>query len=85
MLLWLLGNVAYYIAILEIIEASGGAKVNDERASDSGYLAGFSLYLAALVVFRIFFAVIYILKWKCRYCCSKKYKVNRVNLLDEFK
>lgn len=37
------------------------------------------------MVFRVTFALIYILKWKCRYCCIKKYKVQSVNLLDEFK
>ena len=85
MLLWLLGNVAYYIAILEIVQASGGAETGDVRDSDSGYLAGLSLYLASLVVFRVTFAVIHILKWKCRYTCSKHYKVENVNLLEEFK
>ena len=37
------------------------------------------------MVFRVTFALIYILKWKCRYCCIKKYRVQSVNLLDEFK
>ena len=36
-------------------------------------------------MFRVFFATIHILKWKCRYQCSKHYKVQPVNLLEQFK
>ncbi len=36
-------------------------------------------------MFRVTFATIYILKWKCRYNCSSKYKISKVNLTQEFK
>jgi len=84
-LIWLLGNVAYYIAIIEVVDSSNGAEIGEVRDSDAGYLAYFSLYLAGLVAFRVIFAIIYILKWKCRYNCLGSYKVAQVNLLDEFK
>ena len=33
------------------------------------------MFLAAIVVFRVVFGGLYVLKWKCRYSCNKKYKV----------
>lgn len=41
--------------------------------------------LAALVVFRVLFATIYICGWKCKYCCNKKYDVKEKDLDREFK
>ena len=35
------------------------------------------------MTFRVIVASLYILKWKCRYNCSSKYKVSRQNLLNE--
>ena len=85
-LLWLLANVGYYIAIKEVVDSSGSsAEVGDIRDSDAGYLADFSLYLMSLVIFRVFFAVIYIIKWKFRFNCSSKYKVRQFNMLNEVK
>lgn len=82
MMFWLMANTGYYIMITLLVNGSSGSTVHD---SDSGYLAYFSIYLACLVLFRFFFASIYILKWKCRYNCSKSYKVQKINLLQEFK
>ena len=56
-LLWLLANLGYYIMIVELVASSSGSTYRDR---DSGYLAGFSCYLAGLVVFRVTFASIYI-------------------------
>ena len=81
-LVWLSCNMGYYIMIVELVNSSSGSTYRD---SDSGYLAYFSLYLGGLVVFRVLFATIYILKWKCRYNCMKKYKVQHRNLLQDFK
>ena len=85
MLIWLLANVAYYLSIIEVVNSAGGAALGEVRDSDAGYLAYFSLYLAALVTFRVTFATVYILKWKCRYNCLSKYKVKEQNLETEFK
>ena len=81
-LLWLLANLGYYIMIVELVASSSGSTYRDR---DSGYLAGFSCYLAGLVVFRVTFASIYICKWKCRYCCGSKYKVPHRNMMSDFK
>lgn len=71
--------------IIEVTSTSDGAELGDIRDKDTGYLTYFSLYLAGLVLFRLIFSLMYILKWKCRYTCSKKYKVKQQNLLHEFK
>ena len=81
-LLWLLANLAYYITIIELVVTGTDSTYRDR---DSGYLAGFSCYLAGLVIFRVSFAGIYICKWKCRYCCSSKYKVPHRNMIMDFK
>ena len=74
-LCWLSANVAYYIIILKLINSSSGDQIGQIKDSDDGYLTYFSIYLAGLVLFRVFFAVVYILKWKIRYNCQGKYKI----------
>ena len=80
---WLLANLLYYILIIELVGGVGSAEVGDIVDSDAGYLADFALYLTALVLFRVFFATIYILKWKWRYNCVGQYKVKSRNLQEE--
>ena len=48
-------------------------------------LTGFACYLACVVVFRVFFAAIYLCKWQFRYSCDKKYHIPQVNLEAVFK
>jgi len=86
-LLWILCNALYYVAIdtLGTSDGNHGAQEGDIRAHDTGYLVGFSCYLAALVLFRLLFASLYIIKWKCRYSCCGKYRVRSQNLQAEFK
>jgi lysylphosphatidylglycerol synthetase-like protein (DUF2156 family) len=81
-LIWLAANMGYYIMIVELVSSASGSTYRDK---DSGYLAGFSCYLGALVIFRVVFASMYICKWKCRYNCSKKYKVPHRNMIADFK
>ena len=77
LMLWLASNAAYYVAMSEVISFEQSKKRID---SDSGYLAWFSLYLAGLTLYRIFFSICFILKWKLRYCCSARFRVQRRNI-----
>ena len=43
------------------------------------------MYLAGVVVFRFVFALLYVMKWQCRYLHSKKYKIDEYNLESKFK
>ena len=81
-LFWLAANAGYYIMIVELVNTADGELVRD---SDNGYLAAFSLYLAALVAFRVVFATLHICKWKYRYNLTNDYKVHKRNMLKDFK
>ena len=50
-----------------------------------GVLEYFSLYLAAIVVFRVTFAVLHTIKWRWRYAFNKKYAISEYNLERTFK
>ena len=43
------------------------------------------MYLAALVLYKVFFGVIYIMQIKCLYHFSTKYKVYRIDLEEDAK
>ena len=43
------------------------------------------MLLASLVIFRLFFATIYICKWRCRYTFSSKYGVPKRNLESDYR
>ena len=36
-------------------------------------------------MFRVFFAILHTIKWKWRFCCNKKYKIQEYNLEAAFK
>ena len=59
--------------ILELVGTADGRLIID---SDNGYLAAFSMYLAALVLFRVIFATLHICKWKFRYNFRNDYSFN---------
>ena len=46
---------------------------NDVNNGDFNILDGFSMYLAGVVIFRFTFALLYVIKWQCRYAYNKKY------------
>lgn len=43
------------------------------------------MYLAGVVIFRVFFAFLYVVKWQCRYSYGKKYQIEEYNLEGEFR
>ena len=43
------------------------------------------MYLAGVVVFKVFFAILFVLKWQCRYATNKNYKISEYNLERTFK
>lgn len=68
--------------VLRLGESGDQLEVNDGTFN---ILDGFSMYLAGVVIFRVIFGLLYVIKWQCRYCCNKKYKVSEYNLEQEFK
>lgn len=68
--------------ILELVGTTDTDLIID---SDNGYLAAFSMYLASLVIFRVVFATLHILRMKFRYNCRNDYKVEKRNMTKDFK
>ena len=50
-----------------------------------GYLEYFSFFIATIVMFRIFFSTLYVLKWNFFYHCTKSYAIKSQNLEKAFK
>ena len=79
--IWLCANGAYFYIVLRLTGSGDPQYQND---GSFGPLQGFTLFLAGIVVFRVFFAVLYVCKWKWRYNCNKKYKIQTYNLERNF-
>ena len=62
------------------MEGEETTKINTGRF---GTLEYFSMYLAGIVVFRVFFATLHTCKWKWRFCCNKAYQHQEINLKKE--
>ena len=82
MFFWLCANGCYFIFVLILSEVGNQLVVND---GSFDVLTGFACYLAGIVIFRVFFAFLYIIKWQIRYSCDKKYFIPEVNLEKVFK
>lgn len=81
--IWIIANGIYFILVLWLVEGDGSRKVVNDGSF--GYLEVFSLYLASLVVFRVFFSGLYILNWKLKYLLCSPYRVKYYDLQAEFK
>lgn len=79
---WLVLNGCYFVFVLVLGEVGNTYIVNDGSID---VLTGFALYLSGIVVFRIFFAILYLCKWQWRYNFNPKYKIKEVNLEAIFK
>ena len=71
-LFWLLVNGLFYVATLSLVNLGDDIKYIDH---DSGYLSYFAMAMAATITFRISAAMFFIIRWKVRYNCCKKYKI----------
>ena len=64
------------------------AEAGDEYNVNSGkfsILDGFSLFIASIVVFKVFFAFLNIVKWRCRYMNNREYRITNRNLEKDLK
>lgn len=80
--LWLCANGAYFVLVLELGSVGDQFDVNSGKFT---VLDGFSMYLAGIVIFRVLFAFLYVVKWQIRYWRSPKYQIEEYNLENEFK
>jgi len=80
--IWLCANGLYFYFVLSLTGSGDPTLVND---GTFGPLQGFTMFLAALVIFRVIFATIYVCKWKWRYNFNKNYRVTEYNLERTFR
>lgn len=80
--IWICCNGAYFFIVLKLSGSGDPTKIND---GSFGPLQGFTCFLASIVVFRVIFGGLYVLKWKWRYNCDKKYKIKQYNLERSWK
>jgi hypothetical protein len=74
---WIISN-AIYVFVIDFFVNENKQYVND---GSIGFMEIFTAYLAGLVIYRVFFAVIHILKFKCRRnCFGGEYKVREINI-----
>jgi len=78
---WLACNGIYFFVVLMLPASNNPKVINDGSFT---WLEYFTCFIAAIVVFRVTFATLYICKWRCRYCCNKKYQVSEYNMEREF-
>lgn len=81
---WVVCNGAYAM-IVESYAAKPFDKQKIYFANDGsmGFLEIFALYLAGLVVFRLFFGGIHILRMKYNFNVEIKYKTERYDMMNE--
>jgi hypothetical protein len=80
---WMIMNGIYVVFILLLVNGTGHRTTRNDGTF--GYLEVFSLYLAGLVIFRVVFAIMYIVSWKAAYCCFKRYKIQHHDMKAEYK
>ena len=80
--LWLVCNGVYFLIILNLPASTNPTVIND---GSFAWLQGFTLLLAGIVMFRVIFSGIYILRWKIRFCCNKAYSVQSYNMEKVFR
>lgn len=84
--IWFVLNGIYAFVMISLVNGQyGSGQTSNVIDGAVGPLEVFSLFIAGLVVFRVFFAFLYLCLWKFRYCCDKRYKVKTVDLNKVFK
>ena len=74
---WIIAN-AIYVSVIDYFVGQNKQYVND---GSWGFMEYFSTYLAGLVIYRVFFAVIHIFRFKCRRNCFRgEYQVREINI-----
>ena len=85
MTFWVLANLTFVGLIETFSSLTGSDSANDGKVivndGKIGFLEVYALYLAALVLYKVFFGAIHIIKFKILYNCSKKYKIHKFEML----
>ena len=82
MTFWVIANLMFVIVIENystLTTAGGNVIVNDGQI---GFLEVYAIYLAALVMYKVFFGSIHLIKFKILYNFFPKYKIYKFEMLD---
>ncbi len=85
---WILANAAFAIVIENYAQLTGTKTnagpviVNNGKI---GFLEVFAIYLASLVVYKVFFGIFHILKFKILFTFVPNYKIPKFDLHEEVK
>ena len=83
---WITMNIAYALIIENLAyttDTLGGSTIANDGSF--GFLECFAIYLMVLVIYRVFFGGIHIIKFKIMRNCMKKYKTPIFDLHKEVK
>lgn len=83
-LFWLFCNGIYYVVVLQMLNNINSSTII-VNSGQLTYFEVFSLYLAGIVVFRVFFSSLYLLLWRIRYGFLTGYTVIHHSIEEEFK
>ena len=76
---WILANTAFAITIENYAQLTDTSRTDGEpiivNNGQIGFLEVFAIYLASLVIYKVFFGIIHIIKFKFFFGCLKKYKM----------
>lgn len=78
---WIILN-SCYILLLTYVNSMKVTSINDGSIR---YIDGIALFLAGIVLYKVFFASLHILWFKLRIMCNPKMKVQTYNLKKEVK
>jgi hypothetical protein len=79
--IWLTCNVLYVIVIQEAFNTPKNL-ANNGVLYNIDYIG---IFMAAMCLFRLFFGLAYLFRFKCKISCDKKYEIKERDLLKEFK
>lgn len=82
MYFWLCCNAVYALGTSLVVVGNPSTVSND---GSIGFLAGFSLFVAGLMLLRFIFAALYIIKWNLRMCFCSHYRKSTKDAEEAFK
>jgi len=79
--IWMMANVLFAVITTMIVVQGNVQIVNDGHVY---FLQGFSLFIASLVLFKFFFALIYLIFWQVRICRKKEFQKYHIDEEEEW-
>jgi hypothetical protein len=69
--IWIAFNLIFFFGLIHLIS---NTDPTDLYSGKINWLTGYALFLAAIVMYRVIFAALYIASWKFTFCFAPRYK-----------